>query len=116
MVKVGSTSRDAKDPKQFLHMSRAAAVVDTTGPRQAGQVLTRTESGDSLGSFGEEWATPWNEADLDVSEVSSGNPRPEAHPLGGVALVQKAHKTESAIAELVTCWNAMCKTNRVMRS
>ena len=54
-------------------------------------------------------ATPWNEADLDMSEVSSGNP----HPLGGVALSQKAHKTENAIAELVTCWNKMCKTNRV---
>ena len=96
-----------------LHSSHAAATVDTTGPRRAGQVLTRTESGGSLGSFADEWATPWNEADLDKSEVLSGNPHPKPHPLGRVTSAQKTYRTQNAITELVASWNDMSKTNRV---
>ena len=97
------TSAAAAGKEAPLHSSRAAITVDYTGPRRTGQVLTRTESGGSLGSFVDEWATPWNVADKDMDEISSGNPHPDAHPLDGVALAQKSHRTQNAIGELVAC-------------
>ena len=93
-----------------LHVSQAAASIDTTSTRRLGTVQARTSSGDSLGSMEAEWALPWNNADIDM-EVSSGNPQP--HPLGGVALGQKTTRTQSALTELVASWNDQMKTTTV---
>ena len=93
---VYESSTAAAPSAPALHMSAAAGAITITGGHRRGQILTRTDSGGSLGTLVDEYITPWNAADED--EVSPGNP----HPLGGQNLGQQSadfHKNLVALAK-----------------
>ncbi|KAM0897725.1 hypothetical protein ACQ4PT_022374 [Festuca glaucescens] len=99
-----STSAGDAVHQLTLHTAKAAsAVAIRTAPR-LGQVLTRTQSGGSLGSLGG-LATSWNEADL--GDVTSGLTRDRqliVDPAGPSTQADKMLRWQRAMKELDSAW------------
>jgi outer membrane biosynthesis protein TonB len=100
-VPAGSKSTSSRELS--LHVSPAAAALATTKttkrttPATASFVLTKTTSGNSLGSLGH-YSMDWNNAD--IGEVSSGNPNARLHPAGPSNLAQKVYAARLAMQEV----------------
>src|SRR4051812_2019140 len=94
-----------------LHQATVATRMAESGPARPGQILTQTESGGSLGSHLDYWVKPWNEADVDKDEVSSGNPHP--HPHGGYTVGFKMSKLRKALLSTESCRQDLEKTLEV---
>jgi outer membrane biosynthesis protein TonB len=100
---VPARSQSTLSRELSLHVSPAAAALATTKttkrtiPATASFVLTKTASGNSLGSLGH-YSMDWNNAD--TSEVSSGNPSARLHPAGPSNLTQKIYAARVALQEV----------------
>ena len=99
-----STSAGDVGQQLTLHTTKATSTMAIRTAPRLGQVLTRTQSGGSLGSLAG-LATSWNEADL--SDVTSGLTRDRqliVDPAGPSTQADKMLRWQRAMKEVDSAW------------